>query len=237
MAPIFLSAEWRKLAMVNYPVGADVLRPFLPARTELDTWAGDPYVSLVGFQFKEVRVKGHRIPYHTHFPEVNLRFYVRYKNGTEWKRGVVFIREIVPLRVVAMLANTLFREHYVSLPMRYVEASDEDVLRTAYHWWYKRRWNSISLKAESRSKPLEEGSQEEFITEHFWGYAKAGKDRTNEYQVAHPRWEVYPVTHHEIDCDFRVLYGPAFADLGQRKPQSVFLAEGSAVSVYSKTSV
>ncbi|HEX3933974.1 MAG TPA: DUF2071 domain-containing protein, partial [Puia sp.] len=173
----------------------------------------------------------------THFPEVNLRFYVRYKDGSGWKRGVVFVREIVPLRAVAWVANTLFRERYISLPMRYVEASDETVLRTAYHWWYKSRWNSISLKADSRSQPLPEGSQAEFITEHFWGYAKAGARETYEYQVAHPRWEVYPVTECLVDCDFGRLYGPAFAGLGERKPQSAFLAEGSAISVYSKTSV
>jgi uncharacterized protein YqjF (DUF2071 family) len=234
MAPIFLTAEWRKLAMANYPVEQDVLRPFLPARTELDTWAGDPYVSLVGFQFREIRVKGHRIPFHTHFPEVNLRFYVRYKDGSEWKRGVVFISEIVPLRAVAWVANTLFRERYMSLPMRYVETGDETVLRTAYHWWYKKRWNSLSLKTAARSVPLREGTQEEFITEHFWGYAKAGANRTNEYQVAHPRWEIYPITECLVECDFGRLYGPAFADLGTRKPQSAFLAEGSAISIYSK---
>ena len=131
--------------MANYPVEPDMLRPFLPARTELDTWAGDPYVSLVGFQFREVRVRGRRIPFHTHFPEVNLRFYVRYRDGSQWKRGVVFLREIVPLRAVAWVANTLYGERYISLPMRYVEAADANVLRTAYHWWYKNRWNSISL--------------------------------------------------------------------------------------------
>lgn len=220
--------------MANYTVGKDVLLPFLPAKTELDTWMGDPYVSLVGFQFREVRVRGRRIPYHTHFPEVNLRFYVRYKDGAEWKRGVVFIREIVPLRAVAWVANTLFGERYVSLPMRYVETGDIAVLRTAYHWWYKGRWNSISLKTDSQPVPLQENSQEEFITEHFWGYAKAGKGRTNEYQVAHPRWDVYPVTECLIDCDFGRLYGPAFADLRERKPQSAFLAEGSAIEVYRK---
>ena len=223
--------------MANYPVEQDTLLPFLPPRTELDTWGGDPYVSLVGFQFREVRVKGRRIPFHTHFPEVNLRFYVRYKDGSSWKRGVVFVREIVPLPAVAWVANILFRERYISLPMRYVEASDETVLRTAYHWYHKNHWNSISLKAASQPQHLREGSQEEFITEHFWGYAKAGADNTNEYQVAHPRWEVYPVTECLVECDFGRLYGPAFAGLGGRKPQSAFLAEGSAISVYSKSSV
>jgi len=237
MPGVFLHAEWRKLAMANYPIDADALRRFLPAHTELDTWQGDAYVSLVGFQFKEVRVRKLRIPFHTQFPEVNLRFYVRYKEGHQWKRGVVFIREIVPLPAVSFVANTLFKERYIALPMRYVEVVDGPVLRAAYHWRYRGRWNGLAIKAASVSRPMEEGSQEEFITEHFWGYAQAGAGRTNEYQVAHPRWEVYPVNQYHIDCDFGRLYGPEFGVLRERKPQSVFLAEGSTISVYSKKRV
>ena len=220
--------------MANYPVEAAALLPFLPAKTELDTWEGAPYVSLVGFQFREVRVRGMRVPFHTSFPEVNLRFYVRHKDGSEWKRGVVFIREIVPLPAVSFVANTLFRERYISLPMRYVESADGAILRAAYHWRYKGRWNALSVKAENAACSLQGGSQEEFITEHFWGYARKGPVHTNEYQVAHPRWDVYPVREYQIDCDFRQLYGDAFAGLRERRPQSVFLAEGSPISVYSK---
>lgn len=234
MPDVFLRAEWRKLALANYPVEAATLRSFLPAKTELDTWEGDPYVSLVGFQFNEIRVKGFRVPYHTHFPEVNLRFYVRYKEGEAWKRGVVFISEIVPRRAVAFVANTIFRERYMCLPMRFVEAKDGETLRASYHWRYKGRWNGFSVKAGITSNPMAEASQEEFITQHFWGYAKASRHVTNEYQVAHPRWEVYPVSEYLIDCAFGQLYGSAFDELTSRKPQSVFLAEGSAVEVYSK---
>jgi hypothetical protein len=135
------------------------------------------------------------------------------------------------------MANTLFRERYISLAMRYVEACDETMLRAAYHWRYKGRWNGLAVKADGRPQSLQEGSQQEFITEHFWGYAQAGAGRTNEYQVAHPRWDIYPVLEYQVDCDFGRLYGPAFAELCDRKPQSVFLAEGSAISVYSKRSI
>lgn len=237
MAAVFLTAEWRKLAMANYPVEPSALRRYLPGATELDDWQGQTYVSLVGFQFREVRVKGFRIPYHTQFPEVNLRFYVRFKEQGGWKRGVVFIREIVPLPAVSLIANTLFRERYISLPMRYVEATDAALLRAAYHWRYKGRWNGLAIKAESKAVPLAAGSKEEFITEHFWGYARGRVGCTNEYQVAHPRWDVYPVREYQIDCDFKKLYGPEFADLSHRKPESVFLAEGSAVKVFSKTTI
>jgi uncharacterized protein YqjF (DUF2071 family) len=237
MAAVFLTAEWRKLAMANFPVEPEALRKFLPAGTELDVWQGRPYVSLVGFQFREVRVRGLRIPYHTRFPDVNLRFYVRYKHESAWKRGVVFIREIVPLRAVSLVANTLFRERYISLPMRYLEATDGSLLRAAYHWRYKGRWNGLAIKASNMAIPLAAGSKEEFITEHFWGYARARGARTNEYEVAHPRWDVYPVHEYLVNCDFRELYGPEFTDLGQRKPESVFLAEGSPIKVYSKTRI
>jgi hypothetical protein len=234
MAAVFLKAEWRKLIMANYPVDPADLRPFLPARTELDSWEGETYVSLVGFQFRDVRVRGLRIPFHTDFPEVNLRFYVRYKEGLEWKRGVVFMREIVPLPAVTFIANTLFHERYISLSMRYDETSDGASLQVGYQWKYKGRWNQLAAEAESTALSLVSGTQEEFITEHFWGYTHAGADRSGEYQVEHPRWDIYKVNSHRIDCDFGRLYGNAFAALEGQKPQSVFLAEGSRVRVYTK---
>lgn len=237
MAGIFLTAEWKKLAMANYPVDPASLRSLVPARTELDSWQGDTYVSLVGFQFIKVRVKGVRIPFHSNFPEVNLRFYVRYRDEGKWKRGVVFIREVVPLPAVSFVANTLFHERYVSLPMRYEAVGVDDLLRVHYAWKFKGRWNRLEVRTTTRAEQILAGSQEEFITEHFWGYAQAGPDRTGEYQVAHPRWDVYPVHHYQIGCDFSALYGPAFADLSNRPPQSVFLAEGSPVEVYSKRAI
>ena len=220
--------------MANYPVDPAALRPFLPARTELDTWEGETFVSLVGFMFRKVRVRGIRIPFHTNFPEVNLRFYVRYKDGPDWKRGVVFIREIVPLPAVSFIANTIFHERYISLPMRNKEVHDAGVLQLNYQWKYRGRWNGMTAMTPFHPLPLQKGSQTEFITEHFWGYTDGGGGRTGEYQVAHPRWDIYPLTASTVDCDFGALYGPAFASLEQQQPQSVFLAEGSPVEIYPK---
>src|ERR1700761_271559 len=141
MPSIFLTAAWRKLIMANYPVDPAILQPLLPAKTELDLWEGVTYVSLVGFMFRQVRVRGVRIPFHTDFPEVNLRFYVRYKEGQTWKRGVVFIREIVPLPAVSFIANTIFHERYICLPMRSTETRDNGSLHLDYQWKYRGRWH------------------------------------------------------------------------------------------------
>jgi uncharacterized protein YqjF (DUF2071 family) len=229
----FLTAEWRKLIMANYRVDPTLLRPYLPAGTESDQFSGYTYVSLVGFMFREVRIKGLSIPFHTEFPEVNLRCYVRVKDGNAWKRGVVFLSEIVPKPAIAWVANTLYQEHYSSMPMRHYERQEAGQLRTGYEWKYKGRWNSLAVGADIPAIPLQAGSKEEFITEHFWGYS-SGKNQTTEYQVAHPRWDIYTVKDFKVDCDFVGLYGQAFAGLASQQPDSVFLAEGSAIQAYGK---
>src|SRR5688572_20837157 len=88
---IFLTARWGNLILANYAVDPALLRDYVPAGTELDTWQGGHLVSLVAFQFLDTRVCGMAIPGHRNFIEVNLRFYVRRHLKAGWRRGVVFI--------------------------------------------------------------------------------------------------------------------------------------------------
>jgi uncharacterized protein YqjF (DUF2071 family) len=226
----FLTADWRKLIMANYEVDEELLQPLLPACTETDTWEGKTYVSLVGFMLNNTKVRGIKIPFHINFPEVNLRFYVRYKEKSEWKRGVVFVREIVPRAAITFVANNLFREKYITLPMQYSISPTH----VKYRWKYLNVWNSIEAKTNGDKCQLIAGSKEEFITEHFWGYSHMGAGVMGEYQVEHPRWDICPVESYIIQCDFEKLYGNTFGGLNGREPQSVFLAEGSPVAVYNK---
>ncbi|HEX7980960.1 MAG TPA: DUF2071 domain-containing protein, partial [Gemmatimonadaceae bacterium] len=107
----FLTAEWRWLVMLNYEVPPEVLAPYVPRGTSLDLWQGHALVSVVGFRFIETRVIGVPIPFHRHFDEVNLRFYVRRElPGGEARRGVVFIRELVPKPMIAWVARALYNE-------------------------------------------------------------------------------------------------------------------------------
>lgn len=230
----FLTAEWRKLIMANYKVDSALLKKYLPPGTELDFWNGNCYVSLVGFLFKNVKVKGFKIPFHINFPEVNLRFYVRYKENNEWKRGVVFISEIVPKPAIVFVANTIYKEHYASMPMRYSWKNVEEELNVSYQWKKNKNWNTIAVKADKIATPLQAGSEEEFITEHFWGYSAMSATKTGEYHVVHPKWDIYTVKEYSIDCDFGGLYGDAFKYLADTKPVSVFMAEGSEIAIYQK---
>jgi uncharacterized protein YqjF (DUF2071 family) len=230
----FLTAEWRKLALSNYAVDPGMLIPFLPKGTELDLWQGRCYVSLVGFMFVDTRLKGFPIPFHRNFEEVNLRFYVRRREGADWKRGVVFIKEIVPRAALTLVANWLYREHYQTMPMGHRWEVSENAQQVEYTWGKGRLESRFSVRADKESLEIALGSDEEFITEHYWGYTRVNADTTFEYEVRHPRWVHYPVKEYDIRVDFGALYGDRFTGLTQALPASVMLAEGSEVRVEGK---
>lgn len=230
----FLTAEWRKLALANYEVEPSILREFLPAKTELDIWNGRCYVSLVGFMFKNVKLLGLSIPFHTDFEEVNLRFYVKHKSGDDWKRGVVFVKEIVPKAALTFVANTIYREHYETLAMRHVWNSEGELQEVKYDWKKQGRWHSFQVETEKESRLIPADSETEFITQHFWGYTKINEKKTFEYEVTHPKWEAYEVKRHKIDVDFGMVYGERFRFLNEAEPTSVMLAEGSKITVENK---
>lgn len=238
MPRTFLTAEWRNLLMLNFAVDPAILRPLVPAGTELDSWQGQTFVSLVGFLFSNTRVLGVPIPWHRTFEEVNLRFYVRRELPAEQRRAVTFIRELVPRVAIAVVAKLAYNEPYAALPMRhrYGPIGPGGVPRDVeYRWRLDEGW------AELRGAPVGEGvtavagSQESFITEHYWGYTRQRDGSTIEYRVAHPTWRVWRLEGAEVRGDLGLLYGKALAGILRGPPASAFLADGSAVTVYTPT--
>jgi uncharacterized protein YqjF (DUF2071 family) len=223
--------------MANNVVDPAMLTPFVPAKIELDFFNGKCFVSLVGFMFQDTRLKGLRIPLHENFEEINLRFYVRHKgdNGQS-KRGVVFIKEIVPRVALSFVANTFYDEHYETLPTRHKWFKTKKGIVINYRC-RKISWHKLQVVAEPNALPIATGSEEEFITEHYWGYTKLPNCRTSEYEVVHPRWDIYPVLHYSVNFDYGLLYGKTFQCLNSATPDSVLLAEGSEVIVRSGSKI
>jgi len=229
--PVFLRAAWHYLIMANYVIDPDVLQPLVPACTELDFHQGKTYVSIVGFRFLNTRVLGVPFPFHKNFTEVNLRFYVRRQTeGGNWRRGTVFVSELVPKPAVALLANTLYREQYAYAPMRYNILHTGEELRVYYRWKKYQSWHHLYARAHANPQPMEEGSTEEFIAEHYWGYNRYSDRYTMEYAVEHPRWQYYPVRDFGIKADFAKLYGRSFEPY-LRQAESAFVLHGSDVLI------
>jgi uncharacterized protein YqjF (DUF2071 family) len=230
---VFLTALWRDLAMLNYAVDPALLQKFVPEGTELDRWNGNAFVSLVGFCFLNTKVFGISFPFHSNFEEVNLRLYVRRREGDIIKRGVVFVREIVPRWTIATVARALYNENYLALPMSHqIHSSYDGELAVVYSWKSRTRWNRISLTAKGDPVLPEIGSEEQFITEHYWGYAAQRDGGCMEYRVGHPPWRVWAAPDARFEGDMTDLYGKDLAAVLEKQPTSAFLAEGSDVTVY-----
>jgi uncharacterized protein len=232
MGKVFLTAEWRELVMLNYEVDETLLRHFVPAGTELDLWQEHCFLSLVAFRFLKTKLCSISIPFHSNFEEINLRFYVRRDDGKQTKRGVVFIREIVPRRAIAAIARTFYNENYAALPMTHLIDRGNSCLKAEYSWKSSTDWNRIRANVTGNPTLPTPGSQEEFIAEHYWGYAAQRDGGCIEYKVAHPPWRVRSAQTAAFDGNVEEIGGPEFSAILSQEPSSAFLAEGSQVAVY-----
>ena len=233
----FLMAEWRSLVMLNYEIDPTVLQRFVPVGTELDQWKDKTFISMVGFRFLGTKIHGITIPFHSNFEEVNLRFYVRRLTTEGWRRAVVFIKELVPRRAIAWTARALYNENYIAVPMRHelqIEG-DGSVQRVAYEWLFKGRKQRMEIRTDGKAETVQKDSDQEFITEHYWGYSGQRDGGTVEYRVDHPPWRVSASREATLEVDIESLYGKSFIDFIKGPPASAFLAEGSAVIVSKGT--
>jgi hypothetical protein len=224
----FLTAKWHDLVMVNYEVDPKLLAKYLPEGTTLDFWEGECYVSLVAFKFIDTAVMGIKVPFHTNFEEVNLRFYVKRETKKEVRHGVTFVKEIVPRMMISAVARVVYGEPYETWQMSHQQSAKE----LSYYWQQNGCKNHITVETGENLGVPDLNSHGEFIIEHYWGYTKRGMMRTDEYKVEHPKWELIDITYAEVDVDFAKTYGEQFAFLTDAEPRSMLMAKGSDISVY-----
>lgn len=233
----FLEAEWRKLAFANYIIDKAVLKDYVPYGTELDLWQGKCYISLVGMMFKNTKILGVKVPYHIDFEEVNLRFYVKKFEDGQWKRGVVFIKEIVPKSAITFVANNLYNENYETMKMLHFWKTSKTLRTVDYRWGKSELENLFKMTSALDQIDIEKNSETEFILENYLGFAKVNDKKTYQYTVNHPRWKIYDVNDYELNVDFGSIYGQSFDFLSNIKPHSVILVEGSEVTIENKKTI
>jgi uncharacterized protein len=226
--------------MLNYEVDPRLLDEYVPRGTVLDSFLGKTYVSLVGFRFCRTRLFGFlSVPLHSDFEEVNLRFYVHRGEGGENRRGVVFIAEIVPRWAIAATARLVYGENYVSLPMKHRVCAEASKKKATYQWQVKGQvegqvkdqWCQLAAQAIGAPELPREGSLEQFITEHYWGYSTQ-RSGSFEYHVSHAPWQVWMSATGGFEGDATALYGAELGRTLQGRPSSAFIAEGSPVTVF-----
>lgn len=225
----FLSAHWTDLIVVNFQVDPALLRDLVPNGTELDSFSDQHFVSVVGFLFRNTKFLGILPTYPVvNFEEVNLRFYIKRNENRECRKGVAFVKEVVPSRIIASVARNLYNEPYVALPMSHEK---QDSLR-AYSWDRDDDHCHVRVQINPAVHELTEGSFPHFILEHYWGYTAQADGSTLEYRVEHPPWVYHEVTSLDLSADaISRFYGPQFTSTLLQKPHSCFVAEGSHITV------
>ena len=216
--------------MLNFVVDPKIVAPLVPPGTEIDFENGETFLSVVGFLFLDTRLLGLPIPLHRDFEEVNLRFYVRKKSADTWRRGVVFVRELVPRRAIATVARTFYGENYVALPMKHQIDHVDLKLSVEYSWRRGPKWESLKMSASGEPQVIAAGSHPAFITEHYWGYTRV-RAGCSEYRVEHPRWKIWNADRFEFSADVAALYGEQFTETLSQPPRSAFIADGSPIEV------
>jgi uncharacterized protein YqjF (DUF2071 family) len=247
LARPFLTAAWRDFLMLSYEIEPAVLRPFVPRGTELDDWHGRSFVSLVGFRFCDARLFGIRVPGHQEFAEVNLRFYVRRRVDDQWRRGVVFLRELAAKRCVAIVAHWFYGERFRRVPMactvdrdkREGDFANEGVAlpaprNIAYAWRDRGRDYRLAGKSYGVAHLPEPDSLAEFIVDHYWAYTATPRGAAYEYLVPHSPWRISDAEGRFTGDAYR-QYGPRFAPYLRGAPASAFWATGSNVRVFRGT--
>ena len=217
------------------------MRAVVHPALEPDRWCGRTHVSLVAFDFLETRVLGVPVPGLVRFPEINLRTYVT--DGE--RRGVQFVRELVPSGIVAAVARLGYNEPYYATPMRSRVADNGRTTRAShrFHWDARDRpelagslravrEHHVKVTGSTAAHVPPADSEAHHFKEHAWGFGATRRGRLLRYRVDHPVWAVRDVQSVDYDVDFAAVYGKRWAPLNEMRPASVVFAVGSAVKVY-----
>jgi hypothetical protein len=226
----FLTAKWHNLFLATYAVPPSLLEPRLPSGLTLDLRDGDAFVSLVAFEFLDTRVLGIGWPGYRNFAELNLRFYVKHGN----ERGVVFIREFVPQRLIAWIAKWVYNEPYLAAPITALKQETDERIELTYRLQYGGKEQRIAVMGRKPALRPNEDSLEHFFKEHKWGFGVTRSGRALRYEVWHPEWDVYSVEQYRLEFDYGAVYGNEWAFLSEATPVSTILAAGSDIRVYPK---
>lgn len=229
----FLTAEWKNLIVINYQVNPVILQHYIPRGTEIDLFNGHAFISLVAFCFNKNKLWGIIPSFPYNFEEINLRFYVKRTVDGITRRGVVFIKEVVPSKLIASTARILYNEPYTSLKTRYTATTTS----FAYSWEQLHEEYKIEADIKPDLLELKPGSFEEFVLEHYWGYTDQKNGKTFEYQVKHPRWNYWETTGFATSPNIKNFYDPVFKPILTGEPHSAFVAQGSAISVSTPSKI
>ncbi|HWM86229.1 MAG TPA: DUF2071 domain-containing protein [Kofleriaceae bacterium] len=233
-----LQGRAEHVSIVTFPIDPVRLRGIVPVGTEVDSLDKETvFLSVVGVRFSESRLLGLPIPFGRCYDQINLRFYVRRWMGDGWRRGVVFVRELVPVSPLLSAGHLLYGDAYERLPVtsriRPAVPAAHRPGRAIYRWRTGHdEIHRLAVDFGGEPRLPAAGSDEEFLVDRHWGYLAPHVDVTREYRIDHPPWRVFPEAQARLSPGVAALFGDRFSHALDCTPVNVLVAEGSRMEVH-----
>lgn len=227
----YISAVWSNLLVITYEVDKNLLRRFIPAKTELPDYKEKYLLSIVAFIFSEPAFRGFKMPFFKHFPEINLRFYVKSFVNNEWKTGVVFIKEISPSRFIGVTAKLLYNENFITANLNGSVNLTGGINRVKYDCNTAVGLNRVGIETESSGYLPVPGSIESFICDQYLAFTSVSKEHTLSFEVRHRPWRVFRRIATEITFDPGIFQVKGITKSILGKLLSSFMMDGSYTEI------
>ena len=229
----FLTAHERYIAMLSYRADPALVKPYIPTEVELDLYGGEMFLSLVAFLSLETRLPLFSNLKQTNFERIDLRFNVRRKSADTWRRGISFVRRILPKAVASGMARAFPTEIASGSPLKSDIVDCDNTINVNYSWKCATKWRSLQMCAAGTPRAIPAGTFEDYLLERNWYFGEFRRG-CSEYRVERPRWRVWEVSCANLDHDINKLFPEEFAQLLSRPPALQLLAEGSHVQLWRK---
>lgn len=232
-------AEWREIVVISFEIDPKILRSYVPPKTEIDSFEGATFVSLMARVCKNVKPYGWPIVFAKSVEQVQLRFYVKRQTAEGYRRGVCLIRDYVPSKKVSLFLNWMFKHRFNQVRIQRESKNFDKALPDAmpeveYRWETGDVWNHVKVKARSEMRKQEKETKESFVLDHHFGYT-VREGKTYEFFVEYNPWALWDAKSGSFECDTEQVFGRHFVRALKQRPASVFLARGSEVIIHKPT--
>lgn len=238
---VLLTTQLSDVVALNFRIDPRVLRRRVPKGLELRTFEGDAYVSLVAMVLRKVKVWGFPVSVAGGFGELNLRYYVRRKDGDGYQNGACFLKDYISSASAAWILSSVFKTDFDRLKMKrentgFNSKDDGAIPKVDYRWTVGENSNRIRIKARKKLGDISPNSKVGFILDNNNEYSRRD-GKTYEYRVQHPKWTIWDAAQANFTCDVEKLFGKEFVKPLSRRPVSVFVSSGSNVTIHRPTVV
>ena len=190
--PWIMAQSWHDLLFAHWPIDPApmraLMRPYIPAALQIDTFDGQAWIAVVPFRMSGVRLRATpALPWLSAFPELNVRTYV----VADRKPGVWFFSLDARNPAAVAIARAWFHLPYFRARMK---CEDRD---GRIHYSSERTHHGASPGALRVSyRPAAEifeakpGTLEHFLTERYCLYSTNPRGRLYRGEIHHQPWQL-----------------------------------------------